>query len=85
MALRTITTPDGREWTVWNTEPSPDKGGDRMYLPEALAKGWLTFQCAEERRRIIPVPEGWDELPDSELIALWRSADRVADAERRLQ
>ncbi len=36
--------------------------------------GWLTFQCEHQRRRLVPIPEGWDSLPDSELVGLLERA-----------
>jgi hypothetical protein len=38
------------------------------------AGGWLAFQCGTTRRRLAPVPSGWRELPDAELVALCRRA-----------
>lgn len=39
-----------------------------------LARGWLTFQSGAVRRRLAPIPSGWQELPDVELAVLCRSA-----------
>jgi hypothetical protein len=40
----------------------------------AGAGGWLAFQSGTRRRRLVPVPPGWRELPDEELAALCRRA-----------
>jgi hypothetical protein len=46
-------------------------------LPRSYADGWLCFECGSEKRRLVPVPNGWDRLPDEELAHLLDSA-RVA-------
>jgi hypothetical protein len=46
---------------------------DRARGAEGLG-GWLAFQCGTTRRRLVPVPPGWRELPDAELVALCRRA-----------
>jgi hypothetical protein len=45
--------------------------------PGRLTRGWLCFEGPEERRRLQPIPENWDHLPDAELNALLQQA-RVA-------
>ena len=42
----------------------------RPTLPRQILGGWLAFQSAHERRRILPVPDDWEELTDRELAAL---------------
>lgn len=46
----------------------------RVRMEEGLADGWLVFECATEKRRLLPVPQGWSELSDDALAALGRSA-----------
>ena len=58
--------------------------GIRIGLPSALASGWLAFISGVERRRVIPIPHEWDVLPEEQLRALWRRADRLPDRRRRL-
>jgi hypothetical protein len=52
----------------------------RVRLTNGLTLGWLTFDCTDEKRRLAPVPDGWDALPDRELCELCR---RARPAERR--
>ena len=33
---------------------------------EGREHGWLTFMCADEKRRLSPVPEGWMTADDAE-------------------
>jgi hypothetical protein len=39
--------------------------------------GWLTFTTARERRRLSPIPDGWDSADDATLRALLAVADRI--------
>ncbi len=36
--------------------------------------GWLAFRGRRERRRVVPIPHGWESMSDDELLALLRSA-----------
>jgi hypothetical protein len=51
--------------------------GLRISLPPQLAKGWVAFECDTDRRRVAPIPAGWHELPETQLVALWRSAEQL--------
>lgn len=42
----------------------------RMRLAPELRQGWLCFECAGERRRLAPIPSGWELLPEPELAVL---------------
>ena len=42
----------------------------RKTQPLQIRGGWLAFQSKLERRRLIPVPDAWEELTDRELRAL---------------
>jgi hypothetical protein len=42
----------------------------RATLPRQILGGWLAFQSKHERRRVIPVPDDWEDLSDRELQAL---------------
>lgn len=69
---------DGREWTVWDVFPTFDA---RMRMAgeaaDQLVQGWLVFECDIEKRRLGPIPDGWDELPDHDLALLLASATPV--------
>jgi hypothetical protein len=49
----------------------------RAALGGALADGWLCFLAGEERRRIAPIPTGWERLDDHALLALLARAPGV--------
>ncbi len=58
--------------------------GIRIALPPRLAQGWIAFECGDERRRIAPIPTGWDELGEVELQAIWKSAELLPPRRKRL-
>lgn len=54
------------------TTPDPRRARD-PFAPESHS-GWLVFESPEERRRLSPIPAGWDRLNDRELERLLRDA-----------
>lgn len=63
-------------------KPRPESSliASRIVVPQELEQGWLAFQSEAERRRIIPIPEGWAAKSDAELVELLGRATRIADA-----
>ena len=49
----------------------------RMQLSPSLQGGWLVFEAEMEKRRITPIPTGWDSFSDEELDRLRRLASPV--------
>ena len=41
--------------------------------------GWLTFTAQHERRRLSPIPSGWETADEATLCSLLARADRIAD------
>lgn len=58
--------------------------GLRIALPPRLARGWIAFECGDDRRRVAPIPDGWAELTDDGLRSLWRGAEELPPRRRRL-
>ena len=61
------------------------KGEERRTVKQTRARltseyqyGWLVFECPPERRRLTPVPDGWEELDDPRLMELLASARPVS-------
>jgi hypothetical protein len=59
----------------------PALGGDRrrdatLFTP-GLESGWLCFEAGPEKRRLTPIPSGWQEAPDDALEGLLERARRV--------
>lgn len=57
--------------------------GLRISLPPRLAHGWIAFEHGDERRRVAPIPEGWDALPEPGLRELWRDAEHLPPRRKR--
>ncbi|MEW5926981.1 MAG: hypothetical protein AB1941_05840 [Gemmatimonadota bacterium] len=49
---------------------TPPMGG----VPAGYAGGWLCFQSGDRKRRLAPVPDGWETRADAGLVELWRNA-----------
>jgi hypothetical protein len=62
--------------------PSAERRPRKIVVPESLRNGWLAFQCEGERRRISPIPPGWEAMTDAELVALLARATRVERARK---
>jgi hypothetical protein len=58
--------------------------GLRIALPPRLARGWIAFECGEERRRVAPIPAHWSDLDEPGLRALWRTAEELPPRRKRL-
>lgn len=52
----------------------------RSALSPAMAGGWLAFRSSDERRRLAPIPDGWDTVPPAQLDAYRRDARVVGSA-----
>jgi hypothetical protein len=57
---------------VWATTP---RAG--VVYGETLKDGWLTFESATSRRRLAPIPPGWQEAPLERLQLMCRAAEPV--------
>ena len=66
---------------MWEVHPSSidhaaSKLGGRVAVE--LQNGWLCFESATgEKRRLAPIPAGWQSFFFSRIIALWRQATVV--------
>lgn len=72
MSLREFVDSKGVRWRVWSTRPM-----SAVTLTSDFERGWLTFECAECLRRLAPIPDGWDGLPDNRLELLCSVAKDV--------
>ncbi len=70
MPIREFTDSNGVRWRVWSTIPqAPGTYG------ESLRAGWLTFDSEGERRRLAPIPQGWEEASAERLELMCRAAE----------
>ena len=81
----TFTDTVGVTWTVREITPSPTPPKMLKVLGEDRRRGgWLLFWSDEgEKRRLSPVPQGWDRLSRFELERWCMRATRVPPAPAR--
>jgi hypothetical protein len=77
MGYTEFTDRQGRSWRVWHTVP---QFGLLAHRAPEWANGWLTFESGHEKRRLAPVPPGWDRLPPARLELLCRLAQPAAQS-----
>lgn len=77
MALRTFTSSDGTVWNVWNVVPTLAAASTRLSVQAGMADGWLCFECPTSKRRLFPVPAGWEQWPDDALERTLAGAEEV--------
>lgn len=63
MSIREFADGAGVRWRVWATIPL--QGNVRPQF----SKGWLAFECADERRRLAPIPAGWPDADEAAICA----------------
>ncbi len=72
MAIRDFTDSAGIAWRVWSTTP---RAG--AVYGESHKAGWLTFESATTRKRLAPIPRGWEEATPERLELMCRAAEVV--------
>jgi hypothetical protein len=50
----------------------------RITLAEGYGRGWLTFESLVEKRRLVPIPSGWEQADNTTLRTLCERAKRIA-------
>ena len=73
MAYAEFSDREGKSWRVWYTRPRLAEVLSR--LPLEWKEGWLTFECDGDKRRLAPVPRGWEDFSSARLDLLRRMAD----------
>jgi hypothetical protein len=54
------------------------RSGPRSPIDKEYNQGWLCFESSSgEKRRLVPVPEKWEQMTSPELIKLCRTAKLV--------
>jgi hypothetical protein len=70
------------------------RGPDRRQRPSAeprvpvrppLSQGWLAFESKHEKRRLAPIPEGWESADDAALERLCAEAKPVGKPRRLIE
>lgn len=60
-------------------QSEPSRTNEWLLPKPGMSKGWLLFESQGERRRLVPIPEGWSDLPIEGLEVL---CGRAAPAKR---
>lgn len=73
--LRGFIDSTGVEWRVWEVLPSKAERGIHASTMSSLkatafADGWLCFESPEEKRRLAPIPQGWESRDSRQLEQL---------------
>ena len=89
--LRGFTDSTGVEWRVWEVFPSRNDEDNsveplsRSSLKNtAFANGWLCFECASEKRRLTPIPLGW-EFRETLLLEQLRDEATIVPLRRHIR
>lgn len=61
-------------WTVFEVRRQVTSRGDGSLLPAGFSNGWLCFESAAAKRRLLKYPDRWRELTDTELERLLDAA-----------
>ena len=69
--MRDFADAAGVLWRVWSTIPYT--GG----VAGNLKFGWLTFESSVGRRRLAPIPDGWEAAPLDRLRMYCAAAEAV--------
>src|SRR3954463_3978744 len=98
---RKVTDAFGHDWDIWEVSPSvmdrrthdEPRIVDRRSrnigfvgrVSDRLRNGWLAFQSPHEKRRLTPVPPGWHEFTDAELLTLLERATKAGIPARLIE
>lgn len=83
MALRELRDESGVLWTVYDVHPNTVRHGT-LQVREELASGWLCFQSDVAKRRLVGIPENWEQMDDGALMSLMTAAAVVAASTSKL-
>jgi len=70
--IRAFTDSNGVTWRVWSTIPVHTGS-----TAESYRSGWLTFESREQRRRLAPIPAGWEDASPARLQLFCANANPV--------
>jgi hypothetical protein len=82
--LRGFTDSMGVEWRVWEVYPRAGNQSSAETFSTAklkgtlYAEGWLCFESGSEKRRLAPIPPGWQSQEHGDLQHLLEQATPVA-------
>jgi hypothetical protein len=75
MSHRVVTDAAGRRWQVWAVTPGAHTGRSPVGISPEFARGWLAFEQLDvpaagraEKRRLTPVPAGWELTSEPQVL-----------------
>ena len=87
--LRGFKDTTGVEWRVWEVVPSraaiatsPVAQSRTSLSTTPYANGWLCFESEVEKRRLAPIPDGWELQGPNEIAQLLQQATVVQVRQR---
>lgn len=83
MALRELRDESGIIWTIYDVHPSTARHSS-LQLREELASGWLCFQSDAAKRRLVGIPDQWEQMDDNALKSLMTAAALVSAKANKL-
>jgi hypothetical protein len=75
MITRRCTDRTGTAWEVFEVFPAAERRVVER-VPESFRGGWLCFQSFTERRRLAPIPLGWEKWDDPTLLSASEQGQR---------
>ncbi len=90
--LREFKDQKGVDWLVWDVYPTSGSAADprtsdpgsNAFPHRELNDGWLCFESATEKRRVTPIPPGWQLWRPEKLEALCSGAGYISRASTRV-
>lgn len=61
-------------YTGLERRSNTDRRSAAHLLASEYRSGWLVFESADERRRLAPIPPGWERLSEGSLVRLCQAA-----------
>jgi hypothetical protein len=81
VSLREISDENGNLWQVFDVHPA----NEARALNEKYVGGWLCFLSDKGRRRVAPIPDGWEDMSDGALRRLLSVAPPTGESPRPAQ
>ena len=83
--MKTFRDGSGTDWTVFEVRRNVNEKADWSYLPSGYSDGWLCFESATAKKRLIRYPERWRDFGDAELEKLLGDAQAAPRSSLRLR
>ena len=83
-AERRLRGEDRRRSSPTSEERRVAEDRSRVRIRSDLAQGWLAFESKHDRRRLAPIPPGWESLDESALEQLCDRARSIGSPKRLL-